>query len=99
MNNKFNTGLGFHFADEPPTEVLSEGMVFADYQGRFHILAQVDASKIALIGLHDGNRWTSPVEVNSPHSISRKEWNEITDGLDRLIYKGRFEINLTINEE
>lgn len=43
------------------------------------ILAQVDFHKIALITLRSGNRWSDPVEVQSPLMITRSEWRRITN--------------------
>lgn len=44
------------------------------------ILAQVDSYKVALIELQTGNRWTDPIEVDSPLKISKEIVDRLADG-------------------
>lgn len=46
------------------------------------MLTQVGFGEVALISLHDGNRWRDPVAVDSTMKITDAEFSEIVDSMD-----------------
>ncbi|MFP4017787.1 MAG: hypothetical protein ACLFUH_00915 [Bacteroidales bacterium] len=47
------------------------------YGDRKYILAQTNDNTIALIGLHNGNRWNEPVKVKNNNNLTREELKKI----------------------
>lgn len=62
-------------------ETLSIGSFFEDLiEGEIYILAQVDPSKVALINMESGNRFSHPTLVGSCSDISLVEWGKVCNG-------------------
>lgn len=57
-----------------------------------HILSQVDASKVSLICLRDGNRHTESVTVANIFNISDDEWSKITSGRGFSLVQGSYKV-------
>ena len=56
------------------------GHFYRSIDGQVFILAQVDAGKVGLISLRDGNRWHAPVQVGNVNRLSKEEWEVVCDG-------------------
>ena len=42
------------------------------FSGQLYILAQVDYCKFAMIGVHNGNRYNDPIEIEHPNADSEE---------------------------
>lgn len=67
--------------EKKPKKVYHIGQIFRDSQNNDenYILAQVDISKVTLIGLKSGNRYHHPQTVSNPSSITEREFCWITN--------------------
>jgi hypothetical protein len=75
---QFRHKAGEHFAKkyQAPAKVIKIGQRYTK-DNEEYILADVEGRRVTLICLEDGNRWTEPILVNRPSSISDDEFRAI----------------------